>query len=238
MQPQTEPFIAPKCDAEIEILHQDEHILLINKPSGLLSLSGQHPLNIDSVHYRMVKDYPGCTLIHRLDFGTSGIMLLARSKGINRLLCKQFSERRVDKRYTALLHGYLEQDSGLIDCGITKDIDNFPLMKLSSDKGKPAQSRYQVLSRFVQTATDDFYQDDNRAGNKQVTRVEFEPLTGRTHQLRLHSQYMGHPILGCDLYATNEAYFMSARLMLHACELSFDHPVTGDSIKIKCSSPF
>ena len=238
MQPQADPFIASKCDAEIEILHLDEQILIINKPSGLLSLSGKHPLNIDSVHYRLVKDYPGCTLIHRLDFGTSGVMLLARNREVNRLLCKQFSERLVNKRYTALLHGHLKPESGLINCRITKDIDNFPLMKLSKESGKPAQSKYQVLLRGVQTATDEFFRDDARAGNRQVTLVEFEPLTGRTHQLRLHSQFMGHPILGCDLYATDEAYFMSTRLMLHASELSFEHPETGNVMNIKCSSPF
>lgn len=238
MQPQAEPFIAPKCDAEIEILHLDEHILIINKPSGLLSLSGKHPLNIDSVHYRLVKDYPGCTLIHRLDFGTSGIMLLARNKAVNSQLCRQFSERRVGKRYTALLHGYLKLESDMINCGIAKDIDNFPLMKLCKENGKPAQSKFQVLSRYVQTATDEFFRDDKRTGNRQVTRVEFEPVTGRTHQLRLHSQYIGHPILGCDLYATDEAYFMSTRLMLHASELSFDHPLTGNPMTVKNCSPF
>ena len=238
MQPQTEPFIAPKCDAEINILYRDEQILVINKPSGLLSLSGKHPLNIDSVHYRLSKDFPGCTLIHRLDFGTSGIMLLAMNKEVNKLLCKQFSERRVSKRYTAILHGYLEMESGLIDCGISKDVDNFPLMKLRGQNSKPAQSKFQVLSRYIQTAADDFFLDDVRAGKRQVSRVEFEPVTGRTHQLRLHSQYIGHPILGCDLSATDKAYFMSTRLMLHASQLSFDHPVSGEAMSIRCTSPF
>jgi len=238
MQPQADPFIAPHCHAEIEILYRDEHILVINKPSGLLSLSGKHPLNIDSVHYRLVKDFPGCTLIHRLDLGTSGIMLLAMNKQVNKLLCKQFSERQVSKHYAALLQGSLEADSGLIDCGIAKDVDNFPLMKLCQDTGKPARSKFRVLSRFVQTAADNLFLDDSRAKKRQVTRVEFQPLTGRTHQLRLHSQYLGHPILGCDLYASDEAYFMSTRLMLHATQLGFDHPVSGEIMTIKCNSPF
>lgn len=238
MQPQADPFIAPKCDAEIEILFQDEHILLINKPTGLLSLSGKHPLNIDSVHYRLVQDFPGCTLIHRLDFGTSGIMLLAKNKQVNKLLCKQFSERQVNKTYTALLHGHLPEDSGLIDCGIAKDVDNFPLMKLCQEGSKPAQSKFRVLARFTQTSSDNFYLSEARAGKRQVTRVEFQPLTGRTHQLRLHARHLGHPILGCDLYATDEAYFMSTRLMLHASHLSFDHPLSGESMTINCSSPF
>lgn len=238
MQPQADPFIVPKCLDDINILFRDEHILVIDKPSGLLSLSGKHPLNIDSVHYRLVQDYPTCTLIHRLDFGTSGIMLLAMNKQVNALLCKQFSERRVSKRYTALLHGNLEPDSGLVDCGIAKDVDNFPLMKLCQDTGKPAQSQFRVISRFIQTDNDNFFLDDTRAGHRQVTRVEFEPVTGRTHQLRLHSQHLGHPILGCDLYATDEAYFMSSRLMLHASRLCFEHPVSGVPMIIESKSPF
>ncbi|QFU22835.1 RluA family pseudouridine synthase [Shewanella eurypsychrophilus] len=238
MQPQADPFIVPKCHDEIEILFQDEHILVINKPSGLLSLSGKHPLNIDSVHHRLVQAFPTCALIHRLDFGTSGVMLLAMNKQINALLCKQFSERRVSKRYVALLHGTLVEDTGLVDQGVAKDSDNFPLMKLCQQTGKPARSKYCVIERFTQSTRDSFFVDDLRAGNRQVTRVEFEPITGRTHQLRLHSQHIGHPILGCDLYATDEAYFMSSRLMLHASELIFEHPISLESMTIKCNSPF
>lgn len=238
MQPQADPFIVPKCHDDIQILFQDEHILVINKPSGLLSLSGKHPLNIDSVHYRLVQAFPTCALIHRLDFGTSGIMLLAMNKPINALLCKQFSERRVSKRYVALLHGTLVEDTGLVDQGVAKDSDNFPLMKLCEQTGKPARSKFRVIERFTQSTRDSFFVDDPRAGHRQVTRVEFEPITGRTHQLRLHSQHIGHPILGCDLYATDEAYFMSSRLMLHASELIFEHPISRESMTIKCNSPF
>lgn len=238
MQPQADPFIVPICHDEIEILFQDDHILVINKPSGLLSLSGKHPLNIDSVHYRLVKQFPTCTLIHRLDFGTSGIMLLAMNKVINALLCKQFSERRVSKRYIALLHGTVKENDGLIDYGIAKDIDNFPLMKLCQQTGKPACSQFKVVDRYVQNSKDPFATDDLRAGARHVSKVEFEPITGRTHQLRLHSQHIGHPILGCDLYATDEAYFMTSRLMLHASELMFEHPVTHEPMSIKCNSPF
>ncbi|WP_394392930.1 RluA family pseudouridine synthase [Shewanella woodyi] len=238
MQPQADPFIVPLCLDEIQILFEDEHILVINKPSGLLSLSGKHPLNIDSVHHRLTKLYPECTLIHRLDFGTSGIMILARNKVINALLCKQFSERRVSKRYTALLQGTVESDSGIVDIGIAKDTENFPLMRLCNKTGKPAKSQFKVLSRFTQTAQASFYVDDLRAGERAVSLVEFEPITGRTHQLRLHSQHLGHPILGCDLYATDEAFFMTSRLMLHASQLCFTHPVSQELMNIKCSSPF
>lgn len=238
MQPQTDPFIVPKCLDSIEILYQDEYILVINKPSGLLSLSGKHPLNIDSVHYRLVQGFPTCTMIHRLDFGTSGILLLALSKNINAMLCKQFSDRDVSKRYVALLHGTVNKDSGVIECSIAKDAENFPLMKPCAQTGKAAKSKFRVLSRFIQNEQDCFYQASESAGERKVTRIEFEPVTGRTHQLRVHSQFIGHPILGCDLYATDEAYFMTSRLMLHASELCFNHPISGERLTIKCNSPF
>lgn len=96
-------FIAPPCHEQIEILHQDAHLLIINKPSGLLSLSGKNPQNLDSVHYRLVQQFPDCTLAHRLDFGTSGLMVVARNKAINAALCQQFSQRSVTKTYSALL---------------------------------------------------------------------------------------------------------------------------------------
>src|SRR6188768_624204 len=115
MQLQVDTFIAPKCDAEIKILFQDEHLLLIDKPSGLLSLSGKNPLNKDSVHYRLVQDFPAATLVHRLDFGTSGIMIVALNKAVNAFIGKQFQEGRVFKTYTAILHGHLNEDNGLIE---------------------------------------------------------------------------------------------------------------------------
>ncbi|TAT61822.1 RluA family pseudouridine synthase, partial [Enterobacter cloacae] len=131
-------FIAPPCHDDIEILWQDEHLLLINKPSGLLSLSGKNPQNLDSVHYRLVQSLPGCTLVHRLDFGTSGLMVIARNKAINAALCQQFSQRSVEKVYSALLCGHLENDEGVIDAPIAKDPALFPLMSICAVNGKPA----------------------------------------------------------------------------------------------------
>lgn len=134
-------FIAPPCQDEIDVLYCDDHLLLINKPSGLLSLSGKNPQNKDSVHHRLMQLYPGCTLVHRLDFGTSGLMLIARNKAMNALLCQQFSERAVNKVYSALLCGHLEQDEGVIDAPIARDPALFPLMSICAIHGKPAQSR-------------------------------------------------------------------------------------------------
>ena len=223
MQPQADPFIVPFCHESIEILHQDEHLLLINKPTGLLSLSGKHPDNIDSVHYRLVKDFPTATMVHRLDFGTSGLLIIALDKAANAHLTKQFQARTVVKSYTALLHGHVERNTGIIDIPIVKDKDNFPLQKVCYDSGKAAQSEYRVVERVMEPFT---------------TKVTFTPITGRTHQLRVHSRELGHPILGCDLYATDEAFFMADRLMLHATTIEFNHPVTGQRVNASCPCPF
>lgn len=221
-------FIAPPCHEEIDTLWQDEHLVLINKPSGLLSLSGKNPQNLDSVHHRLVQIFPGCTLVHRLDFGTSGVMVIARNKAINAALCQQFSQRSVTKIYTALLCGHLPEDEGVIDAPIAKDPALFPLMSICALHGKPARSRYRVTERFY------------HQGSVPVTRVELTPETGRTHQLRIHCRELGHPILGCDLYGglLMPGTENTPRLMLHACELRFAHPVSGKPVHIRHPSPF
>ncbi|MFC5707643.1 RluA family pseudouridine synthase [Aeromonas eucrenophila] len=225
-------FIAPPCHASIGILHEDEHLLIIDKPSGLLSLSGKNPQNLDSVHYRLVQDFPGCTLVHRLDFGTSGLMVVARNKAINAQLCHQFSQRAVAKAYSALLCGHLSEDEGLIDAPIAKDPALFPLMKICPQSGKSARSRYRVQERFTRQQE----QDEPLA----LTRVRLVPETGRTHQLRIHCQQLGHPILGCDLYGglVLPGTAHTPRLMLHASELDFIHPVSGEPMAARCASPF
>lgn len=225
-------FIAPPCPEQIEILYQDAHLVLINKPTGLLSLSGKNPQNLDSVHHRLVQLFPGCTLIHRLDFGTSGLMVIARNKAINAALCHQFSQRTVTKVYSALLCGHLAEDDGVIDAAIAKDPALFPLMSICAVNGKPARSRYQVVERFYR-ATED-------GTSLPVTRVQLIPETGRTHQLRIHCQQLGHPILGCDLYGglLLPGTERTSRLMLHASELHFMHPISQDPIKACHPSPF
>ena len=223
MQPQADPFIVPVCYQHIEILSQDEDLLMINKPTGLLSLSGKHPLNKDSVHFRLVQDFPTATLLHRLDFGTSGIMVVALNKPINAHITKQFQARNVTKQYTALLLGHLVDDEGVIEYPIAKDKPNFPLQKICLETGKVALTKYQVVERLTDPVS---------------TKVIFTPITGRTHQLRIHSQQIGNPILGCDLYASDEAFFMAQRLMLHATTLEFDHPITGERVMGICPCPF
>ena len=224
----TDSFIAPPCHDDIQILWQDEHLLLIDKPSGLLSLSGKNPQNLDSVHYRLVQSFPGCTLVHRLDFGTSGLMVVARNKAINAALCQQFSQRSVEKVYSALLCGHVENDEGVIDAPIAKDPALFPLMSICAITGKPARSRYRVMERFYQET------------GLPLTRVELTPETGRTHQLRIHCQQLGHPILGCDLYGGLDVPGAEGtpRLMLHASELNFIHPMSGEPVNARHAAPF
>lgn len=223
MSTPVDTFIAPVCHEEIDVLYHDEHILLINKPSGLLSLSGKNPLNKDSVHFRLVRDFPTATMVHRLDFGTSGIMLLALSKSVNAHLTKQFQDRTVVKTYISILSGHIDVDEGVIDVPIAKDPPNFPLMKVCHENGKQAISYFEVI---------------DRSNNPEASRVLFKPYTGRTHQLRLHSRELGHPILGCDLYGTEQTLSRSKRLLLHAFTLAFNHPVTGERITAECSCPF
>jgi len=227
MQPQADPFIVPLCEEAIEVLYQDQHLLLINKPSGLLTLSGKHPLNKDSVHVRLVKDFPTATMVHRLDFGTSGILIVALNKAVNAHIGKQFQAHNVSKTYTAILQGDVIAQSGCIDMPIAKDRPHFPLQKICYETGKPAVSYYDVVERL----------SDYR-GKPVSTRVIFKPVSGRTHQLRIHSRELGHPILGCDLYATDEAFFMADRLMLHATRIEFDHPVSGERINGFSPCPF
>lgn len=212
-------FIAPACHEEIDILYQDDAILVINKPSGLLSLSGKNPLNIDSVHHRLVKDFPSALMVHRLDFGTSGIMLVALSKVVVKELNRQFSARSVFKEYQAILDGVLTESIGVINFPIAKGA--FPYQKICQETGKAAHTEYKVVQTF-----------------EDRTHVIFTPVTGRTHQLRVHSKAIGHPIIGCDLYCTQSSLSKSSRLMLHASRLKFEHPITGVRMDISHLGPF
>ncbi|WP_235357462.1 RluA family pseudouridine synthase [Arsukibacterium sp. MJ3] len=222
-------FIAPPCEEFVHILYQDQAILLINKPSGLLSLSGKNPLNRDSVHYRLVHGQPGITpafsqakLPHRLDFGTSGIMVVALTQHATAHLNKQFQASTVQKRYTAMLEGWVVADEGVITAPIAKDKSCFPRVKIC-DSGKAATSHFSVVKRLSQPRR---------------SLVQFTPVTGRTHQLRIHSLSMGHPILGCDLYHSKTSQQLAKRLLLHASDIYFEHPISGGQCHGHSASPF
>jgi tRNA pseudouridine32 synthase/23S rRNA pseudouridine746 synthase len=215
--------ILPPCTEQITLLHQDADLLLINKPTRLLSVPGRHPLNRDSVIARLQQEYPDASIVHRLDFDTSGIMVIPLNKHALSHISRQFQARTVRKNYTAVVDGLVTQDEGVIDLPIAADAEHRPRYKICPLTGKPSVTEYQILSRDKLTNT---------------TRVLLHPITGRSHQLRLHLQAIGHPILGCEFYAPAEALNKASRLLLHATDLSFVHPTQGTEIRGISEPPF
>ena len=213
-------FVLPPCAGQIRILQEDADFLLIDKPTRLLSVPGRHPQNRDSVISRLEANYPGVSIVHRLDFDTSGVMVIPRNKAALSHISKQFQARTVNKHYTAVVAGLMEQDEGVIDLPIAAD--EGPKYKICPATGKPSVTEYQTLAR------------DEAAG---TTRVFLHPITGRSHQLRLHLQAIGHPILGCEFYA-GEFAKAADRLLLHATDLRLMHPVTGDVVFIASPPDF
>ncbi len=218
-----EPYIVPPCTRPVAILYQDEQLLFINKPDLLLSIPGRHPLNKDCVISRMRADYPGASMVHRLDLDTSGVMVIPLTKAVHSHISRQFQQRVVKKEYHAIVFGLVEQDVGEIDLPIAPDWSNRPRQKICAQKGKPSLTRYEVLQR-------------DEANNR--TRLLLKPETGRSHQLRIHLSETGYPILGCDLYAHEQALALSPRLLLHASYLGFQHPHSGEWIEQSCPPPF
>jgi tRNA pseudouridine32 synthase / 23S rRNA pseudouridine746 synthase len=218
-----QPYIVPFCDRPVEILYRDEDLLLVDKPDLLLSIPGRNPLNSDCVISRIREDFPSASVVHRLDLDTSGIMAIPLNKPTHSHISRQFQERKVEKSYHAVVFGLLEEDEGKIELPIATDWDNRPKQIICEERGKSALTHYQVLERFPES---------NR------TRLLLKPVTGRSHQLRIHLASIGHPILGCDMYAHEEALGMTKRLMLHAHTLAFTHPTTSDWLAAEAPLPF
>ena len=202
----------------MEILYADEHLLFVHKPPLLLSIPGRHPANADCVISRLRRVYPSASIVHRLDLDTSGIMVIPLRREIHSHISRQFQARRVKKAYHAVVFGEVSPDEGEIDLPIAPDWSNRPRQKICQLKGK---TRYRVL--------------DRSAGR---SRLLLSPETGRSHQLRIHLAEIGHPILGCDLYAHSEALAASHRLLLHASYLGFEHPADGRWIEKSCAPEF
>lgn len=208
------PYIVPHSREPIAILYQDEHLLLVRKPDLLLSIPGRHPLNRDCLISRLQKDYPSASIVHRLDLDTSGIMVIPLTRECHAHISRQFQQRKVEKTYTAVVWGEPAADAGEVDLPIACDWANRPLQMICHQRGKQALTRYRVLQR----------QGDR-------SRLELSPVTGRSHQLRIHMRELGHPILGCDMYAHPEALAMADRMLLHATTLGFEHPATGEWLR-------
>ncbi|MTD41051.1 bifunctional tRNA pseudouridine(32) synthase/23S rRNA pseudouridine(746) synthase RluA [Erwinia sp. CPCC 100877] len=216
-----EPYNPPK-DPWLVILYQDEHIMVVNKPSGLLSVPGRAEEHKDSVMTRIQRDFPQAESVHRLDMATSGVIAVALTKAAERELKRQFREREPQKHYLARVCGHPAQEEGLVDLPLICDWPNRPKQKVCHETGKPAQTQYKVLE----------YGADNTA------RLLLKPITGRSHQLRVHMQALGHPILGDKFYATPEARARADRLLLHAWTLTITHPEYGNSMTFRASPDF
>lgn len=218
-----QPYIVPPCPHPVEILYRDEHLLFVYKPDLLLSIPGRHPDNQDCVINRLRLEFPSASIVHRLDLDTSGLMVIPLDKPTHADISRQFQRREVRKQYHAVVFGIIEDDTGEINLPIAPDWSNRPRQKICEEKGKAALTRYEVLGR-----------DPDR----NCSRLLLKPETGRSHQLRIHLSEIGHPILGCDLYAHEQALAMAPRLLLHASYLGFKHPRSGSFIAQQCPAEF
>ncbi|WP_216936799.1 MULTISPECIES: RluA family pseudouridine synthase [unclassified Acinetobacter] len=206
------------------LIHRDDDFMVIHKSAGLLTVPGKTEDLQDCLINRLVKLEPKTLLIHRLDRDTSGILVFGLSKWGQKTISRQFQERQTDKTYQAVVAGTLEGE-GTIEVPVVYDPSRPPLHIADPAHNKPAITHWQAIEHF------------NIQGQA-VTRVKLTPITGRSHQLRVHMQYLGHPIIGDTLYATPEQQQLSSRLCLHAERLSFNHPQTEQLVEFYCPAPF
>lgn len=211
----------PPKNPWIETLYQDQDIILINKPAGLLSVPGRDPLHHDSMQSRLVTCFPNTKTVHRLDMATSGIMIYALNVATERKLKRQFQERQIQKVYYARVAGHVLAKTGTIDLPLICDWPNRPKQKVDHLTGKASKTHFQVISY-----------------GRYSTLIKLMPVTGRSHQLRVHMLAMGHPILGDGFYADPWAKSQANRLLLHATQLTLDHPKTKESITFSTPIPF
>ncbi|BCK88903.1 ribosomal large subunit pseudouridine synthase A [Sideroxyarcus emersonii] len=208
----------PPGNSAPDLLYSDESLLVAVKPAGLLAVPGRGADKQDCLSLRLQQEFPDVLVVHRLDMATSGLLVFARGVSMQRRLSNMFRDREVDKRYVAVVAGRLEPAAGEVDLPIAADWPNRPLRKIDAVAGKPSLTRYRSLSHGVD-----------------CTRVELEPVTGRTHQLRIHMAAIGHPILGDALYGDSAS---APRLLLHACSLGFAHPLSGAPLNFSHPPPF
>jgi len=210
-----------------EVLYADAAIVVLNKPSGLLAVPGK--TSDDCLSLQVQQQFADALIVHRLDMSTSGLMVMARGLAAQRVLNAHFAERRVHKRYLAIAHGDCRNASTTaeewhsIDLPILVDWPNRPLRKIDFEAGKPSSTRWRCLGFDAA---------------RNASRLELEPLTGRSHQLRVHLLAIGHPILGDALYAPPDIAAAAPRLLLHATELAFAHPISGEWISFQCDCDF
>lgn len=211
---------------EIDLLYADNAILVLDKPAGLLSVPGRGSGKQDCLSARVQHHYPDALVVHRLDMATSGVMVFARGPAAQRCLNDSFASRLVKKRYIAIVDGHLHlqhSNWGVIDLPILLDWPNRPRRMIDPVDGKPSITRWRPLS----------YNDAMES-----TLIELEPVTGRSHQLRVHLLALGHAIVGDKLYASQRIQVKSDRLLLHARSIEFPHPESGQAMQFRCKDPF
>ena len=205
-----------------EIIYEDHKLLVLSKPSGLLSVPGRKEEHADSLESRVLSEFPHARIVHRLDMDTSGLMIMALDPQTHRNLGLQFERRKTKKVYIARVWGHLEDDEGEVSLPLICDWPNRPLQMVDYDKGKSAQTGWKIMEREPDGGT----------------RVALFPVTGRTHQLRVHMAEIGHPILGDDFYAHEEGFKAANRLQLHAHRLMVHHPDNGEQVWFESDCPF
>lgn len=203
------------------LVYVDEHLVVLDKPAGLLAVPGRGEDKQDCLSARAQRLWPDALVVHRLDMATSGLFLMGRGVHMQRVLSRAFAERAVDKRYEAVVAGALAGPGGTIDLPLAADWPRRPLQKVDPVHGRPSVTRWRVLR-----------QEDG------CTRLLLEPVTGRSHQLRVHLLAIGHPILGDRLYAPPEVQERAPRLLLHATRLALAHPASGEPLVFESPAPF
>ena len=203
----------------LNIIHCDAHLLVLDKPSGLLSVPGRQLQHADSLASRAMAEYPDARIAHRLDMATSGVMVMPRTASALRNLSAQFAKRIPQKTYLAIVAGCPAAEEGIVDVPLILDWPNRPLQKIDHETGKPALTRWRTLKPGP------------------ASLLELTPETGRTHQLRVHMAHIGHPILGDDFYAPDPQRLATPRLMLHAAQLTINHPHTGEPVTFIAQTP-
>lgn len=218
------PGYRPPPQIELPVLLVSPQLIILDKPSGLLTVPGRGVEKSDCLLTRVQARFPDAMVVHRLDMATSGIVVMGRGPHYQRALSILFQERQVTKRYQALVDGqWTGNAEGEIDQPLIADWPNRPRQKIDALNGRPSLTRYRVIG--TDTA-------------RNATRIELSPVTGRSHQLRVHMEATGHPILGDDLYGTQTSRAKADRLMLHACLIEFPHPDTGVPISASAPVPF
>jgi tRNA pseudouridine32 synthase/23S rRNA pseudouridine746 synthase len=209
----------------LSVIHEDPHLLVLDKPAGLLCVPGRGEDKQDCLSARAVARWPDALVVHRLDMATSGLVLMARSPAMQRALGDAFAQRRMRKRYEAIVDGLLpmHDEWSLIDAPLAADWPRRPLQKIDAESGKPSQTRWRVKRQLPERG---------------ASHLWLEPLTGRSHQLRVHLLSIGHPILGDALYGGEEVRQRAARLLLHASALEFVHPADGRMRRFESPPPF